>query len=91
MGCGLYLKIGPGPGGGPSEKPDPGPLEKADLITKFTVWVKDSFLRNLRVMISDTVIAFSNSSQSNAFFGPKFRHFFSQWNVVIRQIQGCWF
>ena len=38
-----------------------GLLEKVDPIPKLTVWVKDSFLRHLRVLISDMTIAFSNS------------------------------
>ena len=46
------------PGPGTSEKADPGPLEKADPIPKFTVWVKDSFLTNLRVLISNMTIVF---------------------------------
>ena len=68
----LYIKGRPTPcfikrtqtGNGPSEKPDPGPLEKAHPMPKITVWVKDSFLRYSKVLISDMTIAFSNS-------GPK--------------------
>ena len=41
----LYSVPGAGPG--------PGPSEKADPIPKFTVWVKDSYLTNLRVLISN--------------------------------------
>ena len=40
------------------EKADPGPLEKADPTWKFTVWVKDTFLTNLRVLISNMTIVF---------------------------------
>ena len=40
----------------PSEKVDPGPLEKADPTQKFTVSVKNSFLTNLRWRISNMTI-----------------------------------
>ena len=49
-------QTGPGPGPGTSEKADSGPLEKADRIPKFTVQVKDSFLKNLTVLISNMTI-----------------------------------
>ena len=52
------LSSRPGPGPGLSEKADPGPLEKPDLIPKFTVRVKDSFLTNLKVLISNMTIVF---------------------------------
>ena len=42
----------------PSEKTDPRPLEKVDPISKFTVWVKDSLMKNLKVLISNMAIAF---------------------------------
>ena len=35
-----------------------GSLEKADPIPKFTVWVKDSLITNLRMLISNMTIAF---------------------------------
>ena len=47
---------------GSSEKVDPGPLEKADAIPKFTVWVKNSFLTNSRVLTSNATIVFEDSS-----------------------------
>ena len=50
--CGHTLQSGPGPEPGP----EPGPLERADLIPKFTVWVKDSFMTKLRVLISNMTI-----------------------------------
>ena len=53
-----YFISGPGPGPGPSEKADPGPAEKADPMPKFTVWVKDSFLTKLRMLISYVTIVF---------------------------------
>ena len=52
------LSSRPGPGPGLSEKADPGPLEKPDPIPKFTVRVKDSFLTNLKVLISNMTIGF---------------------------------
>ena len=48
---GHTLESEPVPGRGPSEKVDP--------IPKFTVWVKDSFLTNSRVLISNITIVFS--------------------------------
>ena len=36
-----------------SEKGDPKTLEKTDPISKLTVWVKDSLMTNLRVLISN--------------------------------------
>ena len=58
---------------------DPGPLKKADPIPKFTVWVKDSFLTNLRVLISNMSIVFKNSSPkipTSGIFGSKFKDFY---------------
>ena len=41
------------------KKADRGwPLEKADPIPKFTVWVKDSFLTDSRVLISNMTTVF---------------------------------
>ena len=45
-------------GPGPSEKADPGRLEIANPIPKFTVCVKDPFLPNVRVLISNITIVF---------------------------------
>ena len=39
--------------------PDPGSLEKTDPLPKFTIMVKNSFLVNLRVLISNMTIIFS--------------------------------
>ena len=39
-------------------KADPGSLEKADPTWKFTLWVKNPFLTNLRVLISSMTIVF---------------------------------
>ena len=36
-----------------SEKGDPKTLEKTDPISKLSVWVKDSLMTNLRVLISN--------------------------------------
>ena len=52
------LQSGPGLGPRPSEKANPGSLEKVDPIPNFTVGVKDSFLTNLRVLISYMTIVF---------------------------------
>ena len=57
------LQSEPGPGPGRLEKADPRPLEKADLIQKFTVSIKNLFLTNLMMLISNMTILFSNSSQ----------------------------
>ena len=46
------LADGLGPGPGSSEKAIPRILKKAGPIPNFTVWVKNSFLTNLRVLIS---------------------------------------
>ena len=48
----------PDPGTEPSEKVDPKRLEKANPTPKFTIWVKDSLMTNLRVVISNMTIAF---------------------------------
>ena len=37
---------------------DPGPLEKADPIAKFIARIKNSFLTNSRVLISNMAIVF---------------------------------
>ena len=52
------LQSGPGPGPGPSEKANPGSLEKVDPIPNFSVVVKDSFLTNLRELISNMTIVY---------------------------------
>ena len=40
---------------GPSEKGHPGPLEEVDSNPEFNLWVKNAFLTNLRVMISNII------------------------------------
>ena len=40
------------------QKANPGSLEKADPIPNFTVGVKDSFLTNLRLLISNMTVVF---------------------------------
>ena len=52
------LQSGLGPGPVPSEKVDPGPLEKMDLMPKFTTFVKETVLLNTRVLMSNMTIAF---------------------------------
>ena len=39
--------------------PDPGSLEKTDPLPKFIIMAKNSFLVNLRVLISNMTIIFS--------------------------------
>ena len=48
--CGMLYKV------------DPGTLGKADPMPKFIITVKNSFLINLRALISNMIIVFSNSS-----------------------------
>ena len=82
-----YFTKPTGPGPRTSEKADPGRLEKADPIPKFTVLVKDSYLTISRVLISSMTILFSNSNPKIpkiGIFGPKFRHFISSQNFAIR-------
>ena len=54
----LYIKSEPGRRPRPSEKADNGSLEKVDPIPKFTVSVKNSFLTNWRLLISNMAIVF---------------------------------
>ena len=71
-------------------KPNP---EKADRIPKLTVWVKDSFLRNSRELISDMTIAFSILAQkypNKGFMVPKLDKFLFLQNFAFGQIRGCW-
>ena len=49
------LKSRPGPG------PGPGPIEKVDPTPKFTASIKDSFLTNLRALVSNTTIVILKS------------------------------
>ena len=59
------LKI---PGPWPSEEADPEPLEKAKPLPKFTIWLKNSFLTNTKVL----------KGTKRAFFVPNFwPHFYS--------------
>ena len=50
------------PGSGPSEKVDPGHLEKADPTPECVILVKSYFLINLKVLISNFILVFSNIS-----------------------------
>ena len=56
------------------KKADPVPLEKADPTPKFTVLVKNLFLRNLRVLISNITIVFLKVQPNNT----KTRQFWSK-------------
>ena len=79
---------GPGPWLVPSEKVDFGSLEKADPTPKFTVWVQEPFLTNLKELISNIKIYFLKISAQKypnklfwvrntqiRYFGLKFTHF----------------
>ena len=57
---GILYKVDPNPGPGLLEKVHSRPLEKADHVPKSTVWVKNSILTNLRVLISNMTIVFLN-------------------------------
>ena len=91
-----YFKSEPGPR--PDRtfwKMDPRPLEKADPIPKFTVWVKDSFLTNLWVLISNMTIAFfkilAQKYPKKAFLVPNLGILvFFLHNFAIKQIWGGW-
>ena len=50
------------PGSGPSEKVEPGHLEKVDPMPECTILVKTSFLINLGVLISNFILVFTNIS-----------------------------
>ena len=52
---GHTLQSGPGLGPGPSEKADPGPIEKGSLHQNV---LKESLSTNLRVLISNMTIIF---------------------------------
>ena len=47
---GHTLQSWPGPESGSSEKGDPGPLEKADSMTKFAITVKKSRIANSSII-----------------------------------------
>ena len=89
-----FLKRTRGPSPGSSEKAEPGPLEKADPIPYFTVWVKNSYLKNPRVLISNITIVFKIPVQyypSKAVLVPNLRIIVLSRNFAIRQICGHWF
>ena len=80
------LQSGLGPGFEGSEVVDSRPFEKANPTSKFNAWVKNSFLSNFGVLISNMIIVFWNSSPiipKQGIFGPKFRHFYSSTRFCI--------
>ena len=53
-------------------------FRKSGPYPKFTVWLKDSFLTNLRVLTSNMTIVFESSCPKipkQGIFSPKIRHF----------------
>ena len=69
------LKSGPIP----SEKADPGTLENPNPITNFPVWIKNLFVINSKVLISNMTIVSLNSSPkipTQEIFNPIFRSFY---------------
>ena len=65
-------------------------FKKADPIPKITVWVKDLFLTNLRVLILNMTILFWNPNPKHkAFLVQIWDNFASSQNFAIDKIEGA--
>ena len=76
---GTLCKVDLGPDPDLQKNSNPGPLEKLDFSKKFTVWVKNSYLTNLKVLISNMTMLFSNFSpkiSKSDIFMPNLRIFY---------------
>ena len=66
-------------------------LQKADPIPKFNVRVKNSFLTNFSVLISNMTIIRAQKHTNKPFLFPNLSIFILEQNFAIRQIRGHWF
>ena len=64
---------------GPLEKADPEPWEKVDPMPKFTILVKNTFMANYRLLISNMTTIFLKNyglkTPKSAIFDPKNKDF----------------
>lgn len=76
-----------GPATGPLEKVSLGPSEKVEPTTKFTILVQNSFLINLKVLISNPRIVFFKFQSKNT----KIRYLWSQTQSILCFTWNCFF